>query len=172
MFGSRRSSTYWPRPCSRRGSSVRRHPIPTYFRVTVVMREFRETAPPRASSPRRVVVEPPAGDLAAAGEPDGRTSAGVLDEALETADACGAPHDPAVEAHRHELGVTGALLIQRVEGVPEVLEGVVGGQERAPPESDVVGVQRVRHDEPPLALDRHVVGQVVRIRVTVVEEVA
>src|SRR5215470_1662627 len=143
-----------------------------FFRTSLSFLNRREWPCPRYLTPAqlrlsrtrgRMLRAPVAGDLAARGEPDAPAALGVLEEAGEPARPARPARDPAVQADRHHARLGRALLPELVEGVAEIGGEVVGHLERAAPEADVVGIQRIGNDEPGTGRARHVVGQVVRV---------
>src|SRR5215467_16279041 len=154
-----------PSPCS----SARRSPLLNYRKWPCP--RYLTPAQRRLSRTRgRMLRAPVPGDLAARGEPHAPAALGVLEEAGEPARPARAARDPAVQTHRHHPRLGRALLPELVEGVAEIGGEVVRHLERATPEADVVGVERIGNDEPRTGRARHVIGQVVRVRVAVEQE--
>src|SRR4030095_6245838 len=91
---------------------------------------------------------PVPGDLAARGEPDLAAPLCVLEKAREPARPRGTARDTAMQAHRPHAGARAALFPELIEGVAQVRGEVLGHLQAAPPEADVVGVERVRNDQP------------------------
>src|SRR5215470_6231084 len=131
--------------------------LTVFFRTSLSFAEPQEWPCPRYLTPAqrrlsrtrgRMLRAPVPGDLAARGEPHAPAALGVLEEAGEPARPARAARDPAVQSHRHHARLGRALLPELVEGVAEIGGEVVRHLERAAPEADVVGVERVGNDEP------------------------
>src|SRR5215813_13463149 len=109
-------------------------------------------------------------DLTARGEPHLAAPPRVLEEARQAARPRRTAGDATVQAHRHHARARAAFLPELVEGVAEVRGEVLRHLQGAAPEADVVGIQGVGNDEPGAGRARHVVRQVVRVGVAVVEK--
>jgi hypothetical protein len=71
---------------------------------------------------RRVLPEPPLGQVGAGEERRSRFALNVVEEAGERADTPWPPDDAGMKADGHELGGVVALSVERVEGVTKVFE--------------------------------------------------
>ena len=105
---------------------------------------------------------PVAGDVDAARQPDLLMRLDVGNESLQRRDAAGAADQPAMQADIHHARPPGAaLLVVRVERIPEIGEELVAGVEALRRrEAHVVGVERVGDDE----LRPHLVAVAVMIQ--------
>src|SRR5205823_12958508 len=103
---------------------------------------------PWSRAPGGMLLAPVTRDVPALGEPHLSPALRVRREAREPSRASRPPRDPTVQPDRHHARACLAFLPELVEGVAEIGEEVVGEVQRAPPETDVVGVEGVGHDEP------------------------
>src|SRR5678815_3796471 len=117
----------------------------------------------------RRVLEPPAGDVHASGEPHAGKPLDVLEEVDEGARAGRRAGDAAVQADRHHAGHALRLGVEAVEGGAHVLREVTDADEAPAPEPRIVDLEGVGHDEPRPVLYAHVVGKVVVQAQAVVE---
>ena len=109
-------------------------------------------------------------DVRPRGNPDIVAREDVLEEAHESRGAPGLADDPAVQPDRQHPAALGSQLLQRVD---QVLGEIPRGDEPVrEQELEVVCVERVRDDEVRVPSDVHPVGELVRIRVGVVEKAA
>ena len=117
---------------------------------------------------------PVLGDLAPGREPHALVREGVVEEPGEPVRAARAPDGALVQADRHEPRPVGALRVQLVERVAQVVGEVASRDEPAGRRAvaHVVGLVGVGDDEMIAPLDLHPVGQLVVERVAVVEEPA
>ncbi len=114
----------------------------------------------------RVRPQPVSCDLLPSADPDLVVSQYVIHETRQRLGAAGTTDESCVQANRHHLRLPLALLVQPVEGEPKVGEEVLARQPAGRGgELEVVGVERIRYDEPRLAADDDVVGQVVIVGV-------
>src|SRR5581483_4188568 len=187
--GSRRSPAAGTGPSSRttpprrprgRGRRPRRGP-PRRGRPAAPRsrRPRRARRPPAARTARSplpllVVVEPPARDLLARGDPDVARLEAVLDHLAQRRDAARLAEQARVRPDReHRRVAARGLAPDLVEAAPHRLREVRRrGEALREDEARVVVGERVGHDEVPLAARLDEVGQVVVVGVGVVDEPA
>src|SRR4051812_5646553 len=155
---TRGSALIGPGPISSRGAGLS-SPIPSLLSLLIGM-----------------VLQPVAGDVDAAGDPD-LLAAHILEEALERGEAPGPADKPAVEADRHHPRHALAFVVEDVKGILEVGEELVAGVESlGRGETHVVRVERIGHHELRLAAfvpePGVVPGKVVVVVVGIVDEPA
>src|SRR5215510_7342376 len=132
---------------------------------------FPMTISPSARG-RWMIGDPVTSDVDAPGEPDALVAGDVVERALEAGGARRMPDQPQVQAERHHLGLRAALTVEDIEAVLDERVVVVRGEEAAAAELGVVGREAIRHDQVRAIVHAHPVGELVVVRVGVVEEAA
>src|SRR5262245_25577596 len=121
---------------------------------------------------RWMVGDPVSGDVDAPGEPDALVAGDVVERTLQAGGSRWMADQAQVQPERHHLGLRSALAVEDVEAVPDERVVVRGGEEAAAAKLGVVGGQAVGHHQMRAIVHAHPVGELVVVRVGVVEEPA
>src|SRR5215510_578582 len=114
--------------------------------------------------------DPVTSDVDAPGEPDALVAGDVVERALQAGGPRWVPDQAQVQAERHHLGLRAALAVENVEAVPDERVVVARREEAAAAELGIVGGEAVGHHQMRAIVHAHPVGELVVVRVRVVEE--
>src|SRR5579872_4617278 len=122
---------------------------------------------------RRVLLAPMFGDVAAGAEPNAVATARIVQEFDQAGRLAGPADQPVVQRDAHQLRALGALVIEQVEAVDQILRKFIGGAEAGiAVETVVVGLERIGNDEMSAAADLDPEGQLVAEIVAIVRKAA